>query len=106
MIVCRIMRLEKTEHGSLHEHCCTMGVSRIWMCLYVGGMREGVMNGGRMALSTHECMQHNKIGETGARELARALKQSTCITYLDVRVCWWEEGGCCASQQDGSCEHS
>ena len=48
------------------------------------------MHRNRMAaVSTHDCMQANEIREGGARELARAL-ENTCITHLDMSVCWKE----------------
>ena len=49
------------------------------------------MHGSRMAfVRTHDCMQGNGIGDGGARELARVLEVNTCITHLNIGVCWWE----------------
>ena len=58
------------------------------------GMEEREHNSDMIALeSTDECMQYNKIGAGGARELARVLQRNTCIAHLNVRVCWRKEGG-------------
>ena len=54
------------------------------------------MQGAMMArASTHDYFQFNEIGEGGARELARALEQNSCITHLNVSVCWRKEGDEC-----------
>ena len=75
-----------------------MGASHIWRWQYVGidheeGGEGRTMRSGMMTLvSTDDCMQYNKIGEEGARELARALEHNVCITHLEVTVCAFFEG--------------
>ena len=52
------------------------------------------MHGSRTVLvRTHDCMQGNAIGEGGARNFARVLELNTCITHLNISVCWRSSGG-------------
>ena len=86
---------------SSREHWSTTRVSHIWRCQYVwnrswsgGEGAQCTINGAIMALvSTHDRIQTNGIEEGAARELARVLQHNTCITHLNVRVCWRKEGG-------------